>query len=781
MKKRIALLIITELLWTACVFSQDYSTVFAQAEEAYELGHWDTSDSLLLHNLKRMSGEERVKSYRLLALSMLNQDETQKAEEYVTRLLALDPYYTAYGDAPRFVDMVEKLKKGKTTVSTASKMAETIEEVPVPVTLITDRMIEASGARTLSDVIELFVPGISRLSSVEDNVAMRGISGLGQETMLVLLDGHRLNSSSTNIFSFDVRNDLQKIKRIEVLRGPASSLYGNVALTAVVNIITKDGNDLDGGEVTAKVGHNKEYSGTLLLGHGNLKTEYLAWASVYNSTGEKHNLLGTTHYLGGYNNKPTFDAGIKVRWGDLNVSVSSNYCKTVPYYNLIEVNNDFSYDQYHKQNGDKPGVSRQNTRIDLDYSRSMENFTLSVSAFGGKERINMYNVLGDSVPYYLAAALAEKLGIKDVKTRGVWQAINWEDYTFGGTVSGTYKYKLGKNMFGSLMGGVQYEVFTLTDADLKLGADFNKVNNCLNTIFSEGNEHTLSAFVQLKHNFLERLIFNGGLRYDHKIRQDAERLNTYSPRMSLIWLTNDQLSLKACYSHSFVDAPFFYRGSKISILQSGKNLQAEKMNSVQIGAIMNWSKIHLKAEMNCFYNNVTELVYYNSGTSDTFVNSGKVNMGGVEGCLWYNTDNTFANINFTVQHPFDVENYYTTTQHEIINIPKFLLNITASQRLFNSSRYGALSVRANMHYQSEMECLRNDLMIKIVDPVNIYTQHQNDYAVFGGGIEWKSLFGLRASLDAHNIFNHKYYIGGQLKDPVPGMGFNLQGKISYCF
>ena len=85
-----------------------------------------------------------------------------------------------------------------------------------------------------------YVPGMTDVASNdEQNIAMRGIYSSYQEKILILLNGHRLNSYSTNTATPDFSISLEKVKQIEVLRGPASSLYGNVALTAVVNLITK--------------------------------------------------------------------------------------------------------------------------------------------------------------------------------------------------------------------------------------------------------------------------------------------------------------------------------------------------------------------------------------------------------------------------------------------------------------------------------------------------------------------------------------------------------------
>ena len=765
---------------------KDYVQIYNEASLAYETGNFADVDSLLKPNAKYMKNEMLVGAYRLLALSSINQDNPQQAEEYVSKLLTADPYYTAYNDSPRFSDIVERLKKGTTTISTASKVAESIEETPVPITLITESMIEASGARTVAEIVALYVPGISRIGSIDDNLAMRGVSGLTQETILVMIDGHRMNSYSTNSAPLDVRIGLDKIQQIEVLRGPASSLYGNVALTAVINIITKHGSNIAGGKVSARVGSHETYNGSFMYGNGNLKTEFLAWASVYSSRGERNIETGitgldeyqnTTHYIGGYNSKPAYDLGINMRWGDFKISAIGQYCKSVPYYNLIEIYGNSSYDKYMPINGEKPGSSRNHTRIDTEYSHTWDQLSLSLSAYAATEKVSIYNILGDYVDSIIAVPLAASLGITKIVNYGVFQNISWQDYSFGGTISAAYNYKINSNSHGSLLAGIQYEAFAMSSGDLKLGGTFNQINTNINSIFNQGTEHTLSTFLQLKHNFTKRLIFNGGLRYDHKMRLTSQRINTLSPRISLIWLANNVLSIKAGFAHSFVDAPFFYRGSSIELLLSGKNLDPEKMNSLQLGANFNWKPLHLKYEVNCFYNSVTDLVYYNNG----FSNAGKINSGGIENVLQYENNGTFANLNFTYQYPFLINSYYAVDDHALLNIPKFILNLTAQQRIFDSRRLGAFSMRANMHWQSGMDCLCNNIFLRMLDPEGVYSIHQDAYVLVGAGVQWKSHFGLSASIDMNNLFSKSYGIGGQLMNLVPGMKFNMIGKLSFEF
>ena len=152
-------------------------------------------------------------------------------------LLNINPYYTSVRDPIRFVDMIAQLKSGRSsTVTTASSQAESINEAPVPVTIITREMIDQlSNNKSIGQILAAYVPGLCEVSSYYiSNLAMHGVYTASQEKILIMENGHRLNMRSTNNGKLDYAISTEKIDHIEVLRGPASSLYGNVALTAVV-------------------------------------------------------------------------------------------------------------------------------------------------------------------------------------------------------------------------------------------------------------------------------------------------------------------------------------------------------------------------------------------------------------------------------------------------------------------------------------------------------------------------------------------------------------------
>ena len=259
MKTRLYLIILIMWLTALSASAQENTArqIYNQAEGEYAIGRIEQALDILQSNIQDFTGNTQQSAYRLMALCWLGLDQEEKAETWTRSLLSQDPYYTASSQDPqRFIDMVERIKGGLTAkITTASSQEETIAEVPVPTTLITEEMIRNCGARNLQEVLATYVPGMHIIDSNDGiNIAMHGVYSNGQEKILIMLNGHRLNSYSTNVASPDFSISLQKLKQIEVLRGPASSLYGGVALTAVVNLITKQGADVDGIEVKAGAG-----------------------------------------------------------------------------------------------------------------------------------------------------------------------------------------------------------------------------------------------------------------------------------------------------------------------------------------------------------------------------------------------------------------------------------------------------------------------------------------------------------------------------------------------
>lgn len=765
--------------------NSDEQKLLEQAENAYQIGHFSKVDSLLTNSAGRMQSQNRVKAYRLLALSALYTDRMELAESYSAKLLETDPFFTAYDDTQRFNDILERLKKGSEKITTASAWAESLEEAPVPVTLITEEMINHSGARTLQDLLCLYVPGMTRIEGIESSVSMRGIYSIMQEDILIMQDGHRLNSGMTNAESPDYRISLDKIKQIEVLRGPASSLYGNVALAAVVNIITKQGSEMEGGQLTAMAGMHNSFGGSAVYGRGNLKSDVMGWANVYYSRGETFDTGADIRYIGGFNHKPAFDIGMNARWGDVSMNITAQHAKQVPFYNMVSAGTTYNYDKYASSNGNTPGTSRMTLNASIDYKHTWNKFTLNGSAYFGSEDTQIYNVLGDNIDSdfsQLMYLLVTGTFTEDPSTEGVWQVANWKDYTMGLNINGSFPYKWGKQR-GNILFGCQFDYFIMNSSCFNLCDEYYKVNLSNNQGIDAGSEWSLSPYFQWKHYFTEKIIFNGGLRFDLKKRYSGNDIRTASPRVALIWMPTSVSTFKIGYARSFVDAPYLYRASQVRLLSGGNDMLPQFLNSIQISSLFQWKPIHLKCEVNMFYNIAKDLVQYSANNLTKklypFTNSGKLTQGGIEAILEYHDSKTLANMNMTLQHTFDQTSEYMekSLEHWIGNESKFIMNMTAGRQIYQNPRAGEFWLRANMHVQSGMYLLWNNYSRIMQGQPPTTTTWQNGKVMLNAGFDWKWKKRLTISLDAYNLTNTLYGIGTLLEAPMPTESARFMAKV----
>ena len=120
----------------------------------------------------------------------------------------------------------------------------------------------------LTDIPEVEVQ--RRHSAREFNsFSARGIAG--NSRLLILIDGHRFNSMVSSKYTIAENYNIRYAKRIEVILGPASALYGADAFMGVVNIITKTGNEAKGVALTSSYGVYNTTHNAFQLGIGNEK------------------------------------------------------------------------------------------------------------------------------------------------------------------------------------------------------------------------------------------------------------------------------------------------------------------------------------------------------------------------------------------------------------------------------------------------------------------------------------------------------------------------------
>ena len=130
------------------------------------------------------------------------------------------------------------------TVITPARTARAVADVPGSVEVVTGPQLESAQGVTLNDKLVGLIPGVENRSnggiySYNPVVTMRGMPGLDQGRTLVLLNGVPINTGATGSVDWH-RLAEEDIDRVEVFKGPVSSLYGSNAVSGVINVITKE-------------------------------------------------------------------------------------------------------------------------------------------------------------------------------------------------------------------------------------------------------------------------------------------------------------------------------------------------------------------------------------------------------------------------------------------------------------------------------------------------------------------------------------------------------------
>jgi iron complex outermembrane receptor protein len=175
-------------------------------------------------------------------------------------------------------------------VSSASRYGQSSYEAPASVTVVTREEIRRFGYRTLAEVLSA---AGGMFTSYDRNYTYLSVRGLAKPSnintqVLLLLDGRRLNQPVDDTVSVgpEALIDLEAVERIEIIRGPGSTLYGTNAFYAVVNLVTRTGASVKGLEAQALGGRFESWYGSLLGGTRSASgVDVFAVASGYDSRG----------------------------------------------------------------------------------------------------------------------------------------------------------------------------------------------------------------------------------------------------------------------------------------------------------------------------------------------------------------------------------------------------------------------------------------------------------------------------------------------------------------
>ena len=811
----------------AAAQKDDLRNLYNQASNDYDLGRIEQAEKILAGNISSFPAELLPNVYRLLSLCCLATDREREAQNYVELLLNENPYYSStINDTPRFTDMVESVKAGRVgTITTASSQLETLSEVPVPTTLITEEMIRNSGARNLQEVLAAYVPSMHIVDCNDDiNIAMRGIYSNGQEKILIMLNGHRLNSFCTNIAAPDFSLSLDKLRQIEVLRGPASSLYGGVALTAVVNLITKQGADVDGLEAKGSVGSYGQWRGNLLLGKRYFDLDLLVWGNLYTAKGQNVympledtglKLSDGDITIGGIGNKPTYDMGMSAKYKNLQFLYNTHFSQIVSPMSTFYTFSPYDIDKYKTYNGIRPSFATNSHHLDLSYALQAGRVNLKGTVAYDNSDLTHYQAIdefGSEIMLRLMPLPDDYLSVfKGAK--GISRYINGQEHTYQGKLQGDYTYTGSSHAKGTLSFGTEYSYFRLNDVRYAFSYNYIKTmpENEKLAELGKGHESNINAFLQVKQQWHD-FIVNAGLRYDYKNRYDDTKIKEFSPRLALIY-TRPTWNLKLSYSKAFIDAPYLYRKSNLflylyagfdSILAS--DLQPEAFHSYQFTfAALQWIK-YLNFELNAFYNRARDLIFVRLVEHE---NSGNFDSYGLELTTAYEYRRFKAHVAASWQTTSKAE-IFTKSFDKPLNTPAVAVNAVMAWRptarlnlhthidfagkqhtyyldIFKYSHtLELITKQAQMatenydnpgtHTAKEMQDIQREIDgIEQFNDVSIPAR-----VVFNLGADY-ALGRFTLGFNVHNLFNKRYYRSGMSTGLMPQKGRWMLFDVAYKF
>jgi outer membrane receptor protein involved in Fe transport len=150
----------------------------------------------------------------------------------------------------------EPQKYEETVIVSASRTEEKLINAPATVTVIGAQAIQSAPTQNFAELLRT-VPGmnITQVSARDINVTSRGATGTLATGQLALLDGRSLYQDFFGFVMWDfLPVNLNEIKQIEVIRGPASAVWGANALNGVVNVISKSPREMQGTSAVIGVG-----------------------------------------------------------------------------------------------------------------------------------------------------------------------------------------------------------------------------------------------------------------------------------------------------------------------------------------------------------------------------------------------------------------------------------------------------------------------------------------------------------------------------------------------
>ena len=579
------------------------------------------------------------------------------------------------------------------------------------------------------------------------------------------MDDHVLNSRSFSAESPDFGISLDKIKRIDVIRGPMSATYGNGALAAVVKITTRTAADMTNGEAALGVGagtHGQVKVSGLYGARTSKGSDLFSWASFYKSDGEVVEIPAAEDYsrtpaasqaiLDGFRDRPSHDVGLKLRTRQFTLTAAHRYSKYIePFSAGGPTGEAYVYTDYQRGHGEGPGLSQGSLNLGVSHERNIASrTTLLVRTYFDRIEHSGHLVSDPSIKAH--------------------SLVMWTEWDAGAVAQVSGTYRSGRQQ-GSWHAGVQADFMRVDDSILSTGTSGEwSTTTPSGGLLALGDEKIYSAFASVTHPLTRAWRASGAVRYDHKVRRDGDNLDIASPNVALTYAPTGRTSIALSYGRSFLDAPYFYRYNALPSYRGARTLQPEYLESLQltpsfrIGRRVSWTA-------NVFYNNLDKLVYRNNaaGPNDPiYQNAGFLKTWGIEQAVGWTRGELDLKGLVTYQRAIEAQNF-PITGSDVHNVPAWSGNLIATIAP-DFARRQQLRLNATVRYIGDQ---KSPIDVTVGNRVFREPSRTVDRAVvvnLGGRIGrlWSQPWSLAAHV--YNVFDTEYEQGGSVSHPYPQPG-----------
>ncbi|HNP29462.1 MAG TPA: TonB-dependent receptor [Nitrospirales bacterium] len=634
------------------------------------------------------------------------------------------------------------------SVYSASKYDQKITEAPSSISIVTAEEIKKYGYRNMADLLA----SLRGMFTTNDRTyQFLGIRGFARPSdfntrVLILIDGHRTNDAMYDgtVIGNGFLVDIDNIDRVEVIRGPSSSLYGNNAFFAVINVWTKRGRDYQGFEVSGEQRSYDTYktrlnygnrfsngiefllSGTYLDSQGKDELYFKEFddPSTNNGVSRKNDDEQAANLLG------------QLSWIDLTLrGVYVQRKKGIPTATYETLFNDKRTDLL-----DSHGF------LDLRYEHDFEDQTKVV----GRLFYDNYYYSGNYVYDFADPGDPADLVVSQDKAWAQWWG---SEFWITKRLYNTHRFTVG---------GELRHNFRQDQKNYDRAVNLNDKRDSVNW----------GVFLQDEVEILNNLRLNLGVRYDHFPTFGG----TTNPRLGLIYNPLPGTNLKFLYGTAFrapsVYEKYYHDG--FNTQKPNPNLDPEKIETFEFIVEQSLGG-SLRGTASLFYNKIDDLITFVTDPNDGLLfneNLQDAETLGVEVALEGKILRTVdSRVSYSFQNTEDRD-----TGVKLTNSPAHLAKLNLIGPLYQETLFGSLG----MQYVSTRKTLagtRTDDYL--LTSLSLFSRLKN-IPVLGG--DW--IRGLEISGTVYNLFDQHYGDPGSeehLQNQIPQDGRTYRIKLTLEF